>query len=157
MPGFLDELDGIKKQAFLRDVGNTAKGWVVGGGENIGKAIGAYATPVESMRRGWKHTLHDTKSMGLPMKALWGVGLASGIRDVASEEDPQEKGRSRIHRALTFAGDQAGMIMSAPFGFWGGMAGSAIGSKVGDMAGRAVDKLRGYRPDLPPRPTGQQE
>jgi hypothetical protein len=153
----------MEKEAFFRDIGQRAvnfikgiPGHAAGGAENVGKAIGSFATPRASLREGWRRTVHDTKSMSVPMKALMGYGLATGAASVVKKDDPMGRGRSRLHRALTFAGDQAGMVMSAPFGFWGGTAGSMIGGKIGDLAGRAVDKVRGYRPitrpDLPPPP-----
>jgi hypothetical protein len=164
----------MEKEALLRDIGRRAvsfakgipgalrsiPGHAAGGAQNVGKAVGSFATPAKSMRAGWQKTVHDTKSMSMPMKALMGYGLVTGAGSVIKKDDPMGQGRSRVRRALAFAGDQAGMVMSAPFGFWGGTAGSMIGNKVGDTVGRAVDKVRGYRPsvrpDLPPPPTAGQ-
>jgi hypothetical protein len=165
----------MEKEAYLRDLKDMAgqawkamrqapaaaaqfagkiPGHLQGAADNVGSAAGAFARPVDSFRKGWQRTVSDTGQMSTPMKALMGAGLALGVHDVALREDPSGLGRSRLHRAVRFAGDQAGMIMGAPYGFSGGVAASLIGGKLGDIAGRSVDRARGYKPQprlVPPQ------
>lgn len=172
LPAFLDELEKISFNAgyaasvgsrFARGTANFAEGV----GKNVGRAAMAFTTPKKSFTHGWDATWHPERLPGgQPLhpafKALMGYGLLTGVRDVATKNDPTGRGHSRLRRALRFAGDQAGGIITAPFGFTGGMFGSMVGGKVGDLAGAATEKLRGYKPrrenaHLPPRPQGLQE
>lgn len=128
--------------SFARSV----PGRMEGAANNLGNAVGSFARPVDAMRQGWNQTTHDTKNMHWAAKALMAHGLVTGLKDVALRDDPSGMGRSRLHRGLRFAGDQAGTIMTAPYGFTGAVAGSLIGSKLGDIAGRSIDKARRYVP-----------
>lgn len=171
---FLDELEKISfdvgghAAAAASRFGRGANRFAEGVGKNLGGAAMAFTTPRKSFAKGWDATWHPERLPGgQPLhpifKGLMGYGLLTGLRDVAVKEDPAGKGHSRVRRALRFAGDQAGGIISAPFGLSGGMFGSMAGGKVGDLAGAAVDKLRGYRAPqrenvhLPPKPQGLQE
>jgi hypothetical protein len=150
-------------QAFASRMGRGAAQQVKGTGRNIGGAIGAFATPVKSLQKGWNATwTPGGKPLHPAYKALMGYGLITGARDVAMKNDPSGRGHSRTRRALRFAGDQLGGVIAAPFGLTGGLVGSLGGAKVGDLAGAAYDKLRGYKaraqPEtIPPKPQGLQE
>jgi hypothetical protein len=174
---FLDELEKISLDmgtigghaaAAAGRFGRSATRFAEGVGKNVGGAAVAFTTPKKSFAKGWDATWHPERLPGgQPLhpvfRGLMGYGLLTGLRDVAVKEDPAGKGHSRVRRALRFAGDQAGGIISAPFGLSGGMLGAMAGGKVGDLAGAAVDKLRGHRPrrqenvHLPPKPQGLQE
>ena len=131
----------------------------MGAAKNVGEAAAAWTKPRESLSKGWKETWRPG---GQPLhpawKALMGYSLLTGAQQALPKKDPTGMGHSRIRRTARLVGDQVGGIMGAPFGFWGGTASSMIGSKIGDTAGAAVDRLRGHRPQphLPPKPVGQQ-
>src|SRR5690606_3146949 len=165
---FLDELDKISFDVggYLRNAGSRVSKWALnhaeGIGDNVGNAAVAFATPRESLKKGWDATwTPGGKPLHPIYKGLMGYSLLTGLRDVAYKNDPSGRGHSRLRRATRFLGDQAGGIMAAPFGLTGGIFGSVVGGKAGDMMGSAIDKLRGYRPNqpahLPPRPQGLQE
>jgi len=148
-------------QAFGSRATRFVRNQAEGVGKNLGKATAAWASPKKSFQKGWESTWRPGgQPLSLPWKALMGYGLLTGTRDVLKREDPSGQGHSRVRRALRFAGDQAGGIIGAPFGFTGGLLSSMVGSKIGDTAGAAVDKLRGVRPkpahppSLPPPPQG---
>lgn len=181
---FLDELEKISLSAgdaagYARSVagrfGRYVQHHAEDTGKNLGNAAAAWAKPRESLKKGWHATWNpDGKPLGLGWKAMMGYGLISGAKDVASKKDPTGRGHSRVRRALRFVGDQAGGMIGAPFGMSGSILSSMAGSKLGDMAGAATEKIRGFRPkpagaaqlpsrpvtpqrpDLPPRPTGLQ-
>lgn len=136
----------------------------------LGQAGAAFTTPVESLKRGVRYTWaphtipgSSAKPLHPAMKALMGLSLIQGGYDTIKPNDPQHLGRSRLHRGLQFAGQQAGGYITAPFGLAGGMLGSYVGDRVGATAGSVVDRIRGYRPptapppNLPPRPQGMND
>jgi hypothetical protein len=149
-------------QAVARGVKNIPNS-MRGAGENIGNAVASFASPRESLRKGWEATWRPGgKSLNPLFKGLMAYGAYNDVKQMMPREDPTGQNRSRIHRGLAAAGAQAGGIMSAPFGMTGGIVGSLAGAKMGDLAGRAVDRVRGYKkpqnpPHLPPPPIGQQQ
>lgn len=159
---FLDELEkisGVVDWMKARPAA-VAKG-LRGAGTNVGNAVASFATPKASLKRGWDATWRPGGKPLHPLfKGLMAYGAYNDVKQTMPGQDPTGQGRSRIHRGLTAVGSQAGGIIGAPFGLTGGMAASMIGSKAGDLAGRAVDRVRGFRreqpPHLPPAPVGQQ-
>ena len=105
--------------------------------QNAGSAVSAFATPVDSFKKGVKATF-DPK-MPAWQKGALGIGALSGVAEVAAKEDPLRQGRSRIERASTVAGDQIGGIIGAPFGLAGGVVGSQIGRKAGMLVGKGAE------------------
>ena len=164
---FLDELQKIAGwDDFVGYAGQKAQSLKrFGGGvaSNVGGALSSFATPRESFKKGWEATWRPGGQTMHPLsKALMAYGAYNDVKQIAPQQDPTGQGRSRIHRALTAVGSQAGGIMSAPYGLSGGIVGGMTGAKLGDLAGRAIDKVRGFKrvpqaPHLPPRPVGQQE
>ncbi len=142
---FQDEIAKIalsKSAGLLRDVGTRIISSTKGGIRNVGNSIGAYATPVESFKRGWKATTTDFGSMSKAQKGLMAVGLATGGHEALSKNDPLGKNRGRIERIGAVAGDQLGGIVGAPFGLAGGMAAGLVGRKIGGTIGKGIDKIR---------------
>lgn len=131
------------------------------GVQNTGTAIGRFGTPVKSLREGWQATWNPQGASSRHLafvRGMTALGAYQGVQSVRPKEDPTGLGRSRTHRALRSIGEQVGGIIAAPVpGFAGPMVGSLVGGKVGDVAGRTVDRLRGYKtpPHLPPPPQGQ--
>lgn len=141
-----------KQSSMMRDLGTrivagakAAPRVLQGGIENAGKAVGAFATPVQSAKAGWKMSVTDFKKMGPGMKALMGLGLVSSAAEIAPKNDPMGSGRSRLNRGITGVGDQVGGLIGAPFGLAGGLVGSQVGRKAGGLVGKGVDRLRGYQ------------
>lgn len=136
---------------------------LAGVSKNVGNTIGGFATPVESLKKGWEASWRPGgKPLNPLMKGLMAYGAYNDVKQVAPKVDPMGQGRSRLHRGLAAVGNQVGGFIGAPHGLSGGIAGGMVGAKMGDLAGRAIDKVRGYKrtpqpPHLPPRPVGQQE
>jgi hypothetical protein len=154
---FLDELGKIKEAGMMSNLGTkiltSAKGAgrylkneTQGGIINAGKAVASWANPVNSFKKGLHTTIHDTKSMSVPMKALMGVGLLSSAHEATAKNDPMGKGRGRAERIGAALGDQVGGVMGAPFGIAGGLVSSQIGRKAGGVVGKGVDLLRRPKP-----------
>lgn len=149
---FQNELEKIaffKSSGLLRDVGTriistakSAKKITQGGVKNVGNAVGAFATPAESFKRGWKTTTTDFGSMSKPLKGMMALGLVTGGHEALSKDDPYGNNRGRAERVGAVAGDQLGGIVGAPFGLAGGVAAGMIGRKVGGTLGKGVDLLR---------------
>lgn len=151
---------GIKAApgAIGRGIVNAPKNFATGS-ENVGRAITAFGTPIQSLKKGWHETwTPGGKPLHPGFKALMAYGALQGAHDTAKKEDPTGMGRSRVHRGLQFAGGQLGGVIAAPFGLAGGIAGSMIGDKAGDITGRFIDRFRGHRTpiSLPPSPQGLQ-
>jgi hypothetical protein len=135
-----------------------------GMGQNLGNAA---ATILRPSKAAWRHgfdasfrpeRLPGGKPMGRGMKAFMGLSLGMGAYQAAKKEDPTGRGQSRFRRITRLAGEQAGGVLTAPFGFSGGMLGATVGGKLGDVVGAAGERLVGHRPQphLPPPPVGQQ-
>lgn len=140
----------------VADAVRATPGAVQGGIQNAGKAVGAFATPLQSAKAGWKMSVTDFKQMKPWMKGLMGLGLVSSAVEVGSKNDPMGQGRSRLNRGITAAGDQVGGLIGTPFGLAGGLVGGQIGRKAGGLVGKGVDRLRGYQAQQPspPPPAG---
>lgn len=113
-----------------------------GGIQNAGSAVSAFATPIDSLKRGWKTSVTDFGSMGTGMKALTAMGLVTGGHEALAKEDPLRQGRSRTVRVGTAIGDQVGGMIGSPFGLAGGIVGGQIGRKAGGLAGKGVEVAR---------------
>lgn len=161
--GLFDELEKMKTAGILSNVGtkilNTAKSLprnlkngVQGSIQNAGKAVGSFATPIQSLKDGANFTVKDFKSMGKVQKGLMGFGLAASAHEALSKNDPLNKGRGRAERVGAAIGDQVGGLMGAPFGITGGIVAGQIGRKAGGMVGKGVGLLRS-RPKDPAPPT----
>ena len=173
MPSFLDEMEKIS--VSMQGMGNWAKAvpgrlgnFVAGGAENVGRTVGAFATPVKSLKRGWHETWNPPGGTMFgkwdrPIQAgLLGMQVIGDAKMVAHPVDQSGQGRSRLHRLSTAIGNTAGGFIGLPHGMAGSMAGGLIGGTIGDRVGKGIDRLRGYRPrpadphpGLPPRPMGQ--
>lgn len=164
---FLDELHKI---AGMDDVigyagmkGQAVSRFGAGVAKNVGNTVAAFATPKESLKKGWEATWRPGGQPLHPLsKALMAYGAYNDVKMIAPQQDPTGMGRSRLHRGLSAVGSQLGGVIGAPHGISGGIAGGMLGAKMGDLAGRAIDKVRGFKrvpqaPHLPPRPVGQQE
>jgi len=164
---FLDELVKISGMddaiGWAGQQGQRLKRFGGGVASNVGNAVASFGTPRESLKKGWEATWRPGGQPLHPLsKALMAYGVYNDVRQVVPGQDPSGQGRSRLHRAATAVGGQLGGIMSAPYGLSGGLVGGMLGAKMGDFAGRAIDKVRGFKrvpqaPHLPPRPIGQQE
>ncbi len=89
---------------------------------------------------------HSIVGPGVPKsyKALAGISAAAAVAHAAPKKDPSGEGKSRIHRALEGAGGILGG--TAGKGWSGGLVGGAVGGGIGSLAGKAIDKVRGYKP-----------
>jgi hypothetical protein len=149
---FMDEMSKIaesraktKKAGFMANVGNRITSNVAGAGANIGGALHQmFSHPIQGLARGAKETVTGLKGHPWLTAAILG-GTALGIHDLSKPVDPTGAGRSRAHRTAEFVGDQAGGLIGAPFGFAGSIAGGMMGKKIGDLAGKTIDKVRGYK------------
>ena len=100
-----------------------------------------------------KDAVRRTKGMfttpGLPLwqKGLAGVGLVGTAANALPEQDPSGQGKSRTRRALEGIGGTIGG--AAGKGLVGSLAAGAVGTMAGNIAGKAVDAVRGYRPPPP--------
>lgn len=165
---FFDELRQIKTAGLLQNVGmriaTTAKsaprvalnyvkavpGEIGGGIQNAGKGIGAFGTPVQSLKAGWRTSVSDFGKMDPTMKALMGFGLLTSGHEAISKDDPiPGKNRGRVERVGAAVGDQVGGLMGSPFGFGGSAAASMVGRKAGGLAGKGVDLIRGRKKPTP--------
>lgn len=117
-------------------------GAVQGGIRNAGSAVSAFATPVDSLKRGWQTSVTDFGKMGRGMKALTAFGLVTGGHEALAKEDPLRQGRSRTVRVGTAIGDQVGGLIGSPFGLAGGLVGGQIGRKAGGLVGKGVEVAR---------------
>lgn len=170
---FFDELEHIKTAGLLQNVGmriatkakalpraamnmtKAAPGELGGSIQNAGKAVGAFGTPVQSLKAGWKSTVTDFGKMDPKLKALMGLGLVAGGHEALSKTDPMGAGRGRGERVGAVVGDQLGGLIGSPFGFGGGVAGGLVGRKAGGLVGKGVDLARGYKKPMPAPETSQ--
>lgn len=88
---------------------------------------------------------HSVTGPGVPTshKLLAGAGIAASVANAAPKKDPSGEGKSRIHRALEGAGGILGG--TAGKGWSGGLVGGTVGAGIGSLAGKAIDKVRGYK------------
>jgi hypothetical protein len=153
----LDELFRIdaamtKQSGMLRDIGNDIKrmpGDIAAGAKdapyNIGRAAGAFTAPGAGLKAGLQGDISGLKNAG-PMWKIWQAkDLIGRVNDVAAKEDKSGQGRSRIHRAIQGVASQAGGWLGRPFGVVGGIAGTTMGGSIGNVVGKGVDKVRGYK------------
>jgi hypothetical protein len=161
----LDELfligEATKQASILRDVGSFAKGVgstikneALHAHENIGGAVGAMTAPKHYLAEGLQEFKGPISygDMTTPWKIWQAKDLLEKAHGAIQKEDPTGQGRSRLHRTAAGIGSQAGGIIARKFGILGGIAGTTVGGKVGDLAGRGVDRLRGYhKPPQNPR------
>lgn len=139
------ERDKKKHAGFMQNVGTRISNSVSGAGRNVGGAMQQmFAHPIQGIQRGAVETVKGLKGHPILTAAILG-GTALGIHDLSKKEDPSGAGRSRTHRAAEFIGDQAGSLIGAPFGFTGSIAGGMMGKKIGDVTGKAIDAVRGYK------------
>jgi hypothetical protein len=143
---FLDELLLIKEAGIIRDIGSSILEGAKNAPYNVGRAAGAFTAPIHHGSAGLKAEVEAFKNAGPLWKGWQAYDLAKRLGAATSKEDPDGKGRSRVHRVLEGVGSQAGGWVARPFGLVGGMAGTNIGSRVGGAIGKGIDKVRGYRP-----------
>lgn len=161
---FLDELSRIKEAGLLQNLGTritsgvkavpglikATPGAIQGGIRNAGSAVSAFATPIDSLKRGWQTSVTDFGKMSPAMKGLAAVGLVTGGHEALAKEDPLRQGRSRTVRVGTAVGDQVGGLIGSPFGLAGGLVGSQIGRKAGGLVGKGVEMARRLKKSPPP-------
>jgi hypothetical protein len=156
---------GKKKQAsFLQNVGKP----IVRTGNFVAKyvrdAAGALNTmatrPIHGMVEGAKETGKQLQNSAQQMRSggvknalkgaflpgMMALGLYSGVKGLRGAEDPTGMGRGKGERYGDFLGSQAGGLIGAKYGIAGNIAAGMVGQKAGALAGRAVDKIRGYTP-----------
>lgn len=161
---FFDELGHIKTAGLMANVGmkilHTAKALprniqqgAKGSIENAGKAVGAFSTPIKSLKEGARFTVKDFRSMGKVQKGLMGVGLVGSAHEALAKNDPLGKGRGRAERVGAAIGDQVGGLVGAPFGITGGIVAGQIGRKAGGTVGKGVDLMRKHHKSSAPPQT----
>lgn len=163
---FLDELEKIKEAGLIQNLGTrivsgvkaipgavkATPGVVQGGIRNAGSAVSAFATPIDSLKRGWQTSVTDFGKMPTWMKGLAVAGLATSAHEGLAKEDPLRMGRSRTERAVTAVGDQVGGLIGSPFGLAGGIVGGQIGRKAGSLVGKGIDAARKLTKKTQPLP-----
>lgn len=161
LQAFFDELGAMQKEAgIVANLGtkmlHVAKGgarWGAGKTQgsikNLGNSIAAFSTPVDSVKRGWKATTTDFKTLKPWQKLGLPVGLALDAAEAAPKEDPLKQGRGRVERVGGAIGSQVGGLIGTPFGLTGGIAAGLIGKKIGGTVGKVGDHLRGYKKPAP--------
>jgi hypothetical protein len=138
--GFSDELAGIiKSSGVLRNVGQRIVSGSRAVASDVGGALSAFNTPVQSLKSGAKE-MFSTKH---PFTAAMNVGLAAlGAPEAFAKDDPTGAGRSRANRVASYTGNQLGSIMTTRQGFAGSLVGGMVGGKAGSIVGNSIDKVR---------------
>lgn len=162
-----DTLEKTKKASILQNIGKPIANAI--GGLTTPRRLGApiagafsnavqtakgFAHPVKGTIEGAKFTARDVmgKNPLNPgkhpvMAGMMGLGLAMGANELRHKEDPTGQDRGRGQRIGDFAGGTIGGLIGSPFGLTGGVGGGIVGQKIGATAGRAVDRLRGHKPN----------
>lgn len=122
--------------------------------QNLGNSISAFGTPVESLKKGWKATTTDLRSMPNWQRALMVGGVVADGHEALAKKDPTGHDRGRVERVGASVGSQVGGLIGTPFGATGGLAAGLIGRKIGGTVGKLGDFARGYKKPLPAAPVG---
>lgn len=112
---------------------------------NIANTVRGFKNPIANASEGLRESIKWAPGNRLN-SAMFVGGTALGVPGVVKKEDPTGEGRSRLRRAATFAGETAGGLVGFKHGLSGNIAGTLLGHAAGSMAGKGIDKARGYKP-----------
>lgn len=166
LDAFSDEMEKIAASIILNHgtkfirsgagkISNTLKGWgsaLRSTPRRTGQAVGDIVrSPRQALREGWHATWHDpATSGGMLGRGMFALGTAGAAATAIPKDDPMGRGESRLTRTARFAGGTLAGVAGMKRGVLPSIALSMGGDIAGGYAGRAVDKVRGYKPKARP-------
>jgi hypothetical protein len=144
LAAFIDEVEKIKEAGgLIKNLGDGAMGLGKAVVRNARNTLKGFSTPVDSIREG----LASNKS--LFAKTMLGTNAIMTAPQAFSSQDPSGMGKSRVERASSWLGDQAGGLIGAKHGILTGpIVGATVGRTIGKTTGKTLDAVRGYRANI---------